>query len=554
MLRKISISNYALIDELQLEFGPGLTIITGETGAGKSILLGALQLLLGQRADTGVLRDPAKKCIVEGTFITDAFDLSSFFEEHDLDHDKVCIVRREFNAAGKSRAFINDTPVNLTQIRELSAKLIDIHSQHDHLQLESSVFQTALLDAFAGNHELYQSYRKTYLNWKDASRALELLREAEARNAAEFDYLQFQYQELDAAALIPDESEKLEEEFRRLDHATEIIKQTSRAEAMLDSDEHNILGAIRQLIQLLSPVARYTKQGEDISSRLQTVQVEMRDILDELAQFREKSGADPQNLEQISARLDRINHLLGKHRVKNSNELISIREQLRQKLNQHTEQGSQIIARETETEALRQAVYKLSASLSSARTSAIPALVKQGEQLLARLGMPSAVLKVILQQLDQPGQYGADQVNFLFSANQGASPREIQKVASGGELSRLMLALKKMIARSVALPTIIFDEIDTGISGALADAMGDLLKEMSADMQVLAITHLPQIASKADEHLKVIKATKSKITTTQVVRLNRNERIEEIAAMLSGKELSGEAISNAETLLGLRKK
>ncbi|MBX7203077.1 MAG: DNA repair protein RecN [Bacteroidia bacterium] len=554
MLRKIRISNYALIDELSIEFTNGLTIITGETGAGKSILLGAMQLLLGERADTGVLRESGRKCIVEGTFSTDGFDLSDFFEDNNLDFEQACIVRREINPAGKSRAFINDTPVNLAQLKGLAAQLIDIHSQHDSLLLETVQFQTRILDAFAGSQHLFAQYNQAYQQWKTEKKLLEALKQEEARSAAEHDFLQFQYQELADMQLQANESVLLEEEFNLLEHSTEILKQVGRAEALLDGEQESILTNLRQLVQVLGPVGAYTRNGTEIIERVRAAGIELRDLLGELQLLRENTATDPQRHETVIARLDRINHLLGKHRLQSSDELLQLQHQLSERLQNQSLQGESIRQKEISTEALFQLLLQLASALHKKRVEASSDFCKQVKNLLKKLGMPDAMLEVKIGALEEPAQGGMDQITFLFSANKGSGAKEIQKVASGGELSRLMLVLKKLVARSIALPTIIFDEIDTGVSGLLADAMGEILKEMANDMQVIVITHLPQIASKANEHLKVVKTTKLGATFTDVIRLEPKERVSEIAGMLSGRELSGEAISNAEILLGIRKK
>lgn len=554
MLQKISVHNYALIDELHLDFDQGLTIITGETGAGKSILLGALQLLLGERADTSVLLDTGRKCIIEGIFKTDKLNLTEFFLKHDLDEENLCILRREINAKGKSRAFVNDTPVNLSQLKELGGQLVDIHSQHDNLLLETSAFQTRLVDAFAGNQTLFKTYQKEFMDWKELNAELIKKKENAARIAAEQDFLNFQIQELEGMRLEPNESAILEEEFRRLDHATEIVRQLSQAEHLLESESGGILAYIRQLSNLISPLAKYTQQGAELGSRIHAVDIELRDIHNELQDFRELSEADPERLENIGKRLDKINHLLGKHRLTHSDELIRLCEKMSDQLKWHSEQESRIESLESEMREKEKHVEHLANELHESRKRAIPEIQDKILNLLKRMGMPESKIEIRLEELEKPGFYGSDKVSIYFTANAGIEPREIHKVASGGELSRLMLALKKIIAQSVALPSIVFDEIDTGVSGALADAMGEVLQEMAGDLQVITITHLPQIASKANDHLKVVKTTISGGARTEVRRLNKKERIAEIAGMLSGKELSGEAISNAETLLGIRKK
>jgi DNA repair protein RecN (Recombination protein N) len=551
MLQRLSIQNYALIQELSIDLRSGLTIITGETGAGKSILLGALGLLLGDRADPSVLRDASKKCIVEAQLHIEKYKLNDFFKSHDLDMEPICILRREINPAGKSRAFINDTPVNLIQLKEIGARLIDIHSQHDTLLLNSSVFQLQLLDGPASNASLLQIYRDLFALWKKKKKELEDLRSEEIKLRSELDFLQFQFDELEQAAILPNEFGELEAEFSILSHAEEIKIQLTQALHLLDGENHSVNVGLKQALQSFQQAARYSNNLSSIQERIQSIHIELRDVIVETEHLAEKLDADPKRLEIIRTRLDLLNHLLNKHRVSSSDELVELKYQFEERINQATSVGQDLERLDKELDVIYQELLQKAESISSSRKAVIPKLIKESTRLLDRLGMPKTTLSIDLNRREQPDYNGLDKVTVLFSANAGSSPQELSKVASGGELSRLMLSLKKILAGSVSLPTIIFDEIDTGVSGAVADSMGDILKEMGEEMQVLAITHLPQIASKGNDHLKVIKFTHGKETSSQLIRLQEKERIDEIAGMLSGKELSEAALSNARSLLGL---
>ncbi|MFM2285196.1 MAG: hypothetical protein RLZZ543_693 [Bacteroidota bacterium] len=551
MLQRLSIRNYALITELSIDLRPGLTIITGETGAGKSILLGALAMLLGERADPSVLRDATQKCVVEAHINISKYQLSDFFQHNDLDEEASCIIRREINPAGKSRAFINDTPVNLNQLKELGARLIDIHSQHDTLLLNSSAFQLQLLDAPAGNAALLQKYRELFANWKRKKKEVEDLKAAEAQLRAEQDFLQFQFDELESARIQANELQIIEDEFSALSHAEDIRLHFSTAIAQLENEERGIVTSLKQVQQAFQQAAKYSSSAASLLERIQSVSIELKDILAETEHQSEQLDANPQRLEELRSRLDLINHLLNKHRCQTSDALMDLQQQFQERLDKAASVGTDLERLEIELSEEHKELIKHAKAISAKRAEVIPGIVKESTRLLTRLGMPKTQLIIELGEKEQPELNGMDKVKVLFSANAGSTPQELSKVASGGELSRFMLSLKKIIAGSVALPTIIFDEIDTGVSGAVADSMGEILKEMGSELQVLAITHLPQIASKGNDHLKVIKSSNAKETSSQLIRLNESERIDEIAAMLSGKELSEAAISNARSLLGM---
>ena len=551
MLQRLSIRNYALITELSIDLRPGLTIITGETGAGKSILLGALAMLLGERADPSVLRDATQKCVVEAHINISKYQLSDFFQHNDLDEEASCIIRREINPAGKSRAFINDTPVNLNQLKELGARLIDIHSQHDTLLLNSSAFQLQLLDAPAGNAALLQKYRELFANWKRKKKEVEDLKAAEAQFRAEQDFLQFQFDELESARIQANELQIIEDEFSALSHAEDIRLHFSTAIAQLENEERGIVTSLKQVQQAFQQAAKYSSSAASLLERIQSVSIELKDILAETEHQSEQLDANPQRLEELRSRLDLINHLLNKHRCQTSDALMDLQQQFQERLDKAASVGTDLERLEIELSEEHKELIKHAKAISAKRAEVIPGIVKESTRLLTRLGMPKTQLIIELGEKEQPELNGMDKVKVLFSANAGSTPQELSKVASGGELSRFMLSLKKIIAGSVALPTIIFDEIDTGVSGAVADSMGEILKEMGSELQVLAITHLPQIASKGNDHLKVIKSSNAKETSSQLIRLNESDRIDEIAAMLSGKELSEAAISNARSLLGM---
>jgi DNA repair protein RecN (Recombination protein N) len=551
MLQRLSIRNYALIQELTIDLRSGLTIITGETGAGKSIVLGALSMLLGERADLSVLRDSSKKCIVEAAFNTEDYDLHDFFLEHDLDEEAICMLRREINPAGKSRAFINDTPVNLSQLKELGSRLIDIHSQHDTLLLSNSHFQLQLLDAPAMNSSNLKKYQGLFSGWKNKQKELQAIKATEQRLKDELDFFEFQLHELNQANIKAGEFETLENDFKRLSHAEEIKNQFQAALITLDQEEYSILPLFKSLQQSLQQAARFSVAAEELVKRVSSAQLELKDIYAELENQQQALSADPNQLEIISQRLDLINHLLHKHRITDADELLVLKEKFSSNILQAETASSQVEQLESELIAIEQELRELATGISAQRKKVIPEIVRQTEVLLGRLGMPKSKLEIILQTKDQPGFYGTDAVSIHFSANPGSLVQEISRVASGGEFSRLMLCLKKIIATSVALPTIIFDEIDTGVSGSIADSMGDILREMGETIQVIAITHLPQIASKGNDHLKVLKTSSGKETVSTLQRMNETERVDEIAGMLSGKELSEAAIMNARSLLGI---
>lgn len=550
MLRQLTISNYALIDELSIDIPEGLTIITGETGAGKSILLGALGLLLGQRADTQALQDKTKKCVVEASFGIKGYKLKPFFAENELDYDDTTTIRREINPEGKSRAFVNDTPVNLAVLKELGQRLVDIHSQHETLTLNDSAFQLGVLDAFAGNAELLQEYQAQYGEFRKLQAALADLVNREAQAKKDLDYFQFQFNELEAAQLKEGEQAGMESELETLENAEAIKSGLSKSAHLLDGGEQNLLLSLAEIKNTLAQLAKYNPQIAQLGERANSSFIELKDLCRELEALESDIVHDPARIESLQEKLDAIYRLQQKHGVKSVEELIAIRESLSEKIGAIGSLEEQIAKTEKALAAAEKKVLDSGAKLRKKRSEAAPKIEKAIRELLAQLGMPKAELKAELADAGQPRESGLDKVTFLFSANAGSSPKPLDKVASGGELSRLMLSLKSLITQLTALPTIIFDEIDTGISGDIAAKAGSIMEQMAASMQVIVITHLPQVASKGRSHLFVHKQEEGKRTVTRIKTLGKQERVEEIAKMLSAGKPGEAAMENAKELLG----
>ncbi|MBK7964233.1 MAG: DNA repair protein RecN [Bacteroidetes bacterium] len=551
MLKQLSVKNYILIDELDIRLDKGLGIITGETGAGKSILLGALGLMLGQRADVGELLDKKKKCIIEGVFDVRAYQMNSFFEEKELDYSEECTIRREINPEGKSRAFVNDTPVNLTTLKELSSKLVDIHSQHESLLLGNRSFQLNVLDAYAGNSDLLRSYKSSFNSWKHAEKQYLGLLEEEAKSKSDFDYLNFQYNEISALKLKEGEQSALESEQQKLEHGEEIVEQLNRSVSIIRDGDENVVAQLNVVHQLLSGLKKYDEQFALQSDRLQSVLIELKDIHSELEDSIDKLQLDPKRLEEINERLSFIYNLQKKHRLNTVEELLQFEAELSQKLQRISSFEDEILRLKKEVDEKKSQLLKSGDARTSSRKKAIPALEKEVTQQLSELAMPHAVLRIALIEENENifTADGMERIQFLFSANKGGEFKELAKVASGGEMSRLMLCIKSIMARLTAMPTVIFDEIDTGISGETAARVGAILKQMAKDHQVLAITHLPQIASKGNTHFLVYKEVKKSTTRSQLRILNEAERLNEIARMLSGEVLTEAALDNARVLL-----
>jgi DNA repair protein RecN (Recombination protein N) len=548
MLRSIFIDNYALIDRLEIDFDRGLTIITGETGAGKSILLGALGLLMGKRADTAVLNDPERKCIVEGCVDIREYRLESFFLENELDFLPETILRREINSNGKSRAFINDTPVTLNVLQDLAVQLIDIHSQHQNLALNNEAYIRWIADTYAGTHEQLSAYQNLYRNFLKLKRKYEEARTAYLSDKENLDFLSHQFEELHKANLRPDELGELEAEHELLMHSGEIKSALAGSLQLLDDDEHGIVLNLKHATDQLNRIISHMPAAADLKQRMESAYIDMKDVASELAGLSEKMEFDPARMEFISRRIDEIYTLLRKYHVNEIEDLIQLRKELDSKLQQvatgdHDLENLLKESNEQETRMLEAA-----AGLSAARQKIFTPFCSKVLKLIENMGMKHAKF-LIGHTLCPPEESGIDHIEFLFSANENVAAKSISRLASGGELSRLMLAVKYLISNASGLPTIIFDEIDTGVSGDIADKVGNLIREMAGTMQVLNITHLPQVASKGDHHFRVIKTTTHGTVRTLIEKLDNPGRIKEIAKMLSGDSISDAAIENAKVLL-----
>ena len=546
MLRRLSVENYALIEKLEMELDPHLNIITGETGAGKSILLGALGLLLGAKNDGSAMKDAARNCTVEGTFDLTGSGLETFFAENDLDYAAETTLTRVITPAGKSRAFVNDVPVQLAQLRELGTRLLDIHSQHQNLILSSEEFRTAALDTVAGNKELLAQYAAQYARMSELRRQLASLRDAAERGRRDEEWLRFQCDELTAATLREGEQAELEEELAVLENADRIGEALTGLRNALDNDETGVLTQLKNAENALGHLRGHYPTAGDFADRLHAVLEELKDIDASAAAASERVDADPERLAKRSARLDALIALQQKYRVADEAELIALRDRSAAQLAAIVHSGEEIAAAE---QALQEAADKaeaLAERLHKAREKAAAGFAKEILTTLARLGMPDTVFQIALTPRPELDRTGRDQVQYLFTANARMTPQPIERVASGGELSRVMLAMKALLAKRMQLPTILFDEIDTGVSGRIADAMGEIIESLSASMQVVDITHLPQVASKGSAHFVVYKRN----GRTEITRLSDDDRIAEIAKMLSGSQVTQAAVAQARILLG----
>ena len=551
MLKRLAIKNYALIDNLDISFSKELNIMTGETGAGKSIILGALSLILGQRAESKYFFNQQKKCVIEGTFLVNGFQLNEFFAENDLDYDLETVLRREISSDGKTRAFINDTPVNLTTLKKLGEKLIDVHSQHATLEINDEDFQLLVIDTVAGNQNLLNNYREVFRSYKKSQARLKELINQSEKSKSDLDYFQFQFDELEKANLIAGEQAGLEQELDSLTHAEDIKKSLVSSISVLSETEPSAIVQIKEAVVNLANAEKYNFEISSLTERLNSCLIEIKDILSEIERIEQSSLINEARLQEVSNRLDLIYSLQKKHRAGSEIELIAIRDEISNKLNSILFADEDIEKLKIEVDKLYQEVLDLSVQLGKSRTECIPKVETQVMNTLAEIGMPNAVLQVVNDTLPEGkfDQNGNNQIRFLFSANKGQSPLPMNKVASGGELSRLMLSIKSLIAVHTALPTIIFDEIDTGISGEIALKVGNIMERLSKNMQVIAITHLPQIASKGDTHFRVYKNEKDEITNTNITKLDEEERILELAKMLSGDHPGQSAFQNARELL-----
>ena len=551
MLQSIHIQNYALIESLDIDFHPGFSVITGETGAGKSIILGAIGLLVGQRADIKAIKKGANKCVVEARFNVSSYQLEEFFSEHDLEYeDGECILRRELMASGKSRAFINDTPASLAQMKALGEKLIDVHSQHQNLLLNHEDFQLSVLDILSHNEQQLANYKKLYATYKQTSRELACLIEEAEKNRQDEEYIRFQVTQLEEANLQADEQEELEQESETLSHAEEIKANLYKVDQIMASDDMTLLSATKECMQTLQGISRVFAPAQEWVNRLESCYIELKDLAGEVANASEDVEFNPTRLEYVNSRLNLIYSLQQKHRVSTVEELISISDDLRSKLDTITSSDDRILELTARKEALYKEVKEMAKVLTDVRSEAAKEVESQMQAYLIPLGMPNVKFAVELTPRKEPDASGMDCVNFLFSANKNGTLQNVASIASGGEIARVMLSLKAMIAGAVKLPTIIFDEIDTGVSGYIAEKMALIMQEMGqADRQVISITHLPQIAARGANHYKVYKEDTEDGTNSHIRPLTHEERINEIANMLSGATMTEAALNNAKALL-----
>lgn len=554
MLRSLYIQNYALIEKLDIGFDSGFSVITGETGAGKSIILGAIGLLLGQRADVKSIRKGASKCIIEARFDVSAYGMQPFFEANELEYEDECILRRELYASGKSRAFINDTPASLAQMKELGELLIDVHSQHQNLLLNKEGFQLNVLDLLAHDDAELAAYQRLYNDWRQARQDLEALVARAEQSRADEDYIRFQLEQLEEANLTDGEQEELEQEAEMLTHAEDIKAGLYRAGQALNADEGGVLEALKDCQNTMMGLRSVFAPAGELADRLDSVYIELKDISQEVADKEEEVEFNPARLDEVNARLNLIYSLQQKHRVDTVKALLSLRENYALQLSAITSSDEDIARLEAQVKELFTQVIVQAQVLTEARTRAAREVERQMAARLVPLGMPNVRFQVEMGVRKEPGVHGADTVNFLFSANKNGVLQNISSVASGGEIARVMLSVKAMIAGAVKLPTIVFDEIDTGVSGEIADRMADIMQEMGDnDRQVISITHLPQIAARGRAHYKVYKEDNEVETNSHIRRLTDDERVEELAHMLSGATLTEAALNNARALLKLDK-
>lgn len=549
MLKSLYIDNYALIENLKIEFHKGLSIITGETGAGKSILLGALSLLTGKRADTSVLFDKEKKCVVEAIFDIKSYNLKDLFEKNDLEYDDNLIIRREIQSSGKSRAFINDTPVNLDVLQEISSKIIDIHSQHENLILNDPDFQLKVVDIYGDLNKELEVYKSIYKNYNEILREFNLTEENYIKLKKEVDYYNFLYKELEEANLKENELSELEIELEQLTHAEEIKSYLQNILKYYISDELNLIASVKDVLYNTERLRKYIPEADNLSTRLNSIIVELKDLFSEYEKLDGKIFLDPERLDYVNQRLNKIYNLLKKHNVKSEIELLEIKTDLKNKLDIIENSDERLkelenALKEKEKELMEKANY-----ISEKRKKIIPELENKITSMLSEVGMPQGRVKIELSLLSNFTERGIDAVSFKFSANKNVPLQDISKVASGGEISRLMLCIKSLLSEKLNLPTIIFDEIDTGISGEIANRVGEIIKNISKNRQVINITHLPQIASKGNYHYLVYKDDNSNRTKTYIRVLSDEEREIEIARMLSGEQITEAAIINARELL-----
>lgn len=551
MLQSIHIQNYALIESLDIDFHSGFSVITGETGAGKSIILGAIGLLVGQRADSKAIKTGASKCVVEAHFNISTYQLEDFFNENDLEYDgEECILRREVHASGKSRAFINDTPASLVQMKALGEKLIDVHSQHQNLLLNHEDFQLNVLDILANSREALQTYKSLYNSYKQTVRELNTLIEEAEKNRQDEEYIRFQVQQLEDAHLQAGEQEELEQELEMLTHAEDIKSSLFKVNQLMDEGEMNLVSLSKEAMQVLQSISRVYAPASEWSNRLESCYLELKDMAHEIAYASDEIEFNPTRLDYVNERLNLIYTLQQKHQLSSVEELLELAGKLNEKLDAITSSDDHIQELTQKKDLLYQQVLSQAEVLTRMRTEASKEIEAQMQAYLIPLGMPNVRFAVELSPRKEPDASGMDNVSFLFSANKNGTLQQVASIASGGEIARVMLSLKAMIAGAVKLPTIIFDEIDTGVSGSIAEKMALIMQEMGqADRQVISITHLPQIAARGAHHYKVYKEDTEVGTNSHIRILNEEERINEIAHMLSGATLTEAALNNAKALL-----
>ena len=549
MLAKLTISNYALIHSLDIQFHSGLNSVTGETGAGKSIILGALGLILGNRADLSVLKNQHEKCVVEGIFEVGQYQLQSFFHQNDLDYDPSTILRREISPSGKSRAFVNDTPVNLKTLRELGLKLIDIHSQHQNLELGNRKFQLDLTDTVSGAGEILQEYRKIFSQHYLEQKKLEELLEKSNREKAELDYWEFQFTQLEEAGLNENEQVELESELEQLTHSEEIKAAFANVQQLLNDERFSVMQNLKESQKNLETIRDFVSEVPALVERLESCILELKDILEEAEKLEGKIEHDPVRIDRVNERLHVIYSLQQKHHVDTVRTLLDIKNEFEEKINQVTGYENEIQLLNKNLEKIRGELERKALELSEKRKSSFARIEKSVVDDLRQLGMTKSKLQVVHESLPDFTPTGKDAVSFLFSANADSPPAEISKVASGGEMSRLMLAIKNLLRNSKSLPTVVFDEIDSGVSGEIAVKMGNILKAFSTSTQIINITHLPQVAARGDAHFVVYKQEQDEKTLTSVKLLDENERVEELAKMVGGENLTATTLKTAKELL-----
>ena len=554
MLKHLYIKNFTLIDTLDIELHPGFSVITGETGAGKSIILGAIGLLLGQRADSKTIKQGADKCIIEAHFDLSRYNMGSFFAENDIEYDiDDCIVRRELTASGKSRAFINDTPVQLSMLKELGDRLMDIHSQHQNLLLNKQDFQLNVVDILADDSKELDAYRQTFFQYRKAEQELSQLREDIERNRQNVDFLQFQYQELSSVNLKEGELEELEQKSDTMTHSEDIKSALYEADNAFQDEDNGIIRSLRSSISALNGISKVFPDAKELTERMDSAYIELKDIASEISDHLEDIDFDPSELDSVNNRLDKLYDLQKKYRAETIEELITTRDDLQEKLNNIENSDEALESLQASVAKLKADIEKKADALTKLRTKAAQKIEKDMQSRLVPLGMPNVRFNISITK-EQPGTYGQDKVAFLFSANTSTPLQPVSQVASGGEIARVMLSLKAMISGAVKLPTIIFDEIDTGVSGKIAEKMAEIMQEMgNNERQVISITHLPQIAALGSTHYKVSKEDTAQGTTTSMTMLTPDERVREIAQMLSGSDVSDAAIQNAKELLKVKK-